>query len=96
MSDPYSDPARQLSRLIAAMRRQWQEELGEPEAPATEAAMHRAHKLLTAIDNGHLATTLADSTVARFIGSEWIENNPWAKPHVARIAGLLESRPDIH
>lgn len=94
MSDPYSDPARQLSRLIAAMRRQWQEELGGAEAPATEAAMHRAHTVLTAIDKGTLTATLAGGTVEAYIGHDWIENNPWARPHILRITTLLGQFPD--
>lgn len=90
MSDPYSDPSRQLSKLIAAIRRQWQEELGEPEAPVTEAVMNRAHTLLTAIDKSTLATVLAGNTVEAYLGFDWIENNPWSRPHVARISALLD------
>lgn len=89
MSDPYSDPARQLSKLISSIRRQWQEELGEPEATATEAAMTSAHKLLNAIDNKNLSATLGGATVEQFIGRDWIDDNPWAKPYVTRIATLL-------
>ena len=89
MSDPYSDPARQLSKLISSIRKQWQEELGEPEAATTEAAMNSAHKLLNAIDNKNLSATLAGVTVEQFIGCGWMDDNPWAKPYITRIAKLL-------
>jgi hypothetical protein len=79
-----------LSKLISAIRKQWQEALGEPEAPAAEAAMRNAHRLLAAIGKHTVAETLAGVTVEQFLGPAWVRANPWAWSYIADIAADLE------
>lgn len=95
MMDSYSDPSRQLGKFIAALTRQWKEELGSPEASATEAVLRKAHQLLSDVNS-------AQGTGARLhsrVPPEWLDSNPWASPHIQRIDRILgeplpvDSRP---
>ena len=86
MMNPYSDPGRQLGKFIAALTRQWKEELGSPEARATEAVLRKAHQLLSDVNS-------TQGTGARLLPrlpAEWLDNNPWASPHIQRIDRILE------
>jgi hypothetical protein len=91
MQNRHSEPAGQLSKLISALQKQWREELGGPEAPATEAALKRAQDLLTAVRDGSAPRLLAESTVHGYLGEAWLTANPWAGPHVQRIEAAIRA-----
>lgn len=95
MMDPYSDPSRQLGKFIAALTRQWKEELGSPEASATQAVLSMAHQLLSDVN----AAQGTDARLLSRLPPEWLDNNPWASPYIQRIDRILgeplpvDSRP---
>jgi hypothetical protein len=91
MQNRPSELARHVSKLISAIQKQWMEELGEPEAPATEAALQSAQRLLTAIRDGSIARLLADGTIGQHLGGSWIATHPWAKPHVQKIESAIRT-----
>ena len=81
--------ARQLSKLIAALERQRQAELGMPEAAVTAAVLQRTHRLLMALNAGQAAAGLDGATLTGYLDAAWLEANPWAAGPVARIETLL-------
>jgi hypothetical protein len=95
MQNRHAELARHLSKLISAIQRQWMEQLGEPEAPLSEAAMHRAHKLLTAAQEGRAAAALAGGSVADFLGRDWLDAQPWAGPHVQKIQAAIDTFSNV-
>ncbi len=75
--------SREISKLIAAIEREWREELGAPEATLTETVLRKVHRLLTTIDqNGAPRET---EQLQSQIGPVWLESHPWAIPYVIRI-----------
>ena len=87
----HDDPARQLSKLIAALERQRREELGGPEAAATALVMHKAHRLLTAVTAaGQLAELAPSQGLRLYLGAEWVEANPWAAGPIEKIDAALK------
>jgi hypothetical protein len=86
MQNRQSDQARQLSKLISALQKQWQQELGEPGATLTEAALRGAQSLLSASHSGVIAGMLASAPIEHHVGADWVAANPWAQPYLARIA----------
>lgn len=91
MQNRPSEAAGQLSKLISTLQRQWREELGGPEAPATEAALRRAQELLTAVRDGSIPRLLAGGSIERHLGETWLAANPWAKPHVQKIESAIRA-----
>lgn len=91
MQNRDSEPARHLSKLISTLQRQWREELGGPDAAATEAALRNAQNLLTAVRDGSAPRLLADGPLERYLGVAWIAANSWARPYVARIEAAIRA-----
>ena len=81
--------ARQLSKLIAALERQRQAELGMPEAAVTSAVLQRTHRLLMALNAGQAAAWLDGATLTTYLDAAWLEANAWAAGPVAKIEALL-------
>ncbi|MFN5745164.1 MAG: hypothetical protein ACK443_03630 [Methylococcaceae bacterium] len=86
MQNRQSDQARQLSKLISAMQKQWQQELGELGAALTEAALRGAQNLLSASHSGAIAGMLASAPIEHHVGMDWVAANPWAQPYLSHIA----------
>lgn len=93
---PCAALARQLSKLIAALDKQWQEELGGPEAPATALVLQKAQRLLTRSMGGQPLELADGRRLADHLGRDWMEANPWAAGHIARIDSLLTDGGQSH
>lgn len=76
---------REISKLIAAIEREWKEELGAPEAVATERALRKTHQFLTGLSEGKPPGMEPPETLSDVLGAAWLESHPWAIPHVAKI-----------
>jgi hypothetical protein len=76
---------REISKLIAAIEREWKEELGAPEAVATERALRKTHQFLTGLTDGKPLGLETPETLSDLLGAAWLESHPWAIPHVAKI-----------
>ena len=85
------DLARQLSKLISAMERQRREELGGPEAARTELALRRTHRLMTDINGNKPPDPEASLGLARYLGTDWVDENPWAVTYLNRIETALRT-----
>ena len=80
---PSADLARQLSNLIAALEREWKEDLGGPEAPETAIVLQKTHRLLTTITGGKPLVLAGDARLSDYLG------NAWANVHIDNIHGVL-------
>jgi hypothetical protein len=89
MDNPHSTAARELSKLISALRKQWLEELGGPEAARTEAVLKNAHRLLAEVNAGNPPQPPSHAALETELGAAWLAVNPWARPHVQRLAAVL-------
>lgn len=83
--------ARQLSKLISAMERQRREELGSPEATRTGRALHQAHRLMTDISGNKPPAAEAGRGLAEYLGTDWVDENPWAATYLSRIETALRT-----
>lgn len=83
---------RELSKLIAAIEREWREELGGPEAPLTESVLRKVHRLLTTLKQEN--ARCEHERLLNQIGPDWLESHPWAAPYVQRIDAALASLGD--
>jgi len=84
--------SRELSKLIAAIEREWREELGGPEAPHTESVLKKVHRLLTTLKQESPGCKY--ERLMSQIGTDWLESHPWATPYVQRIDAALASMGD--
>lgn len=91
MQNRPSEAAGQLSKLLSTLQRQWREELGGPEASATEAVLRKAQELLTAVRDGSVLRLLAGGSVEGHLGETWLAVNPWARPHVQKIESAIRA-----
>ena len=79
--------SRDLSKLIAAIEKEWREELGGPEAPLTESVLRKVHRLLTTIKQE--TSDRQQECLLSQIGPDWLESHPWAVTYVKRIDTAL-------
>ena len=79
--------SRDISKLIAAIEREWREELGGAEAAQTETVLRKVHRLLTILNQDHLDREF--DRLQTQIGPDWLESHPWAMPYVLRIDAAL-------
>lgn len=84
--------SRDLSKLIAAIEREWREELGGPDAPLTESVLRKVHRLLNSFQQDSRSHEI--ESLQSQIGPEWLESHPWAAPYVQRIDAGLASMSD--
>lgn len=83
---------RELSKLIAAIEREWREELGGPEAPLTESVLRLVHRFLTTLKQERSGRE--HERLLNQIGPDWLESHPWATPYVQRIDATIASMGD--
>lgn len=89
-SSSYAHPARQLSKLIAALERQWREELGGPEAAATALVLRKAHGLLKVANADQPAVFAPGQRLRDYLGAAWVDLNPWAAGPIDKIDATLK------
>lgn len=79
--------------LISAIQKEWGAETGGPMSEASEEVMHTSHDLLQAAKKGSIASVLGSSTVAEFLGEEWVHAHPRVWPHIQVLEAL--EKPDV-
>ncbi|MNR27791.1 hypothetical protein D3C85_1450780 [compost metagenome] len=75
-------------KLIAAIQKEWGIEAGGPEAAASEEAMHAAHGLLQAASKfGAIESVIGSSSVATYLGEQWVQAHPQVLPYIEALEG---------
>ena len=77
-------------RLVSAIQKEWNAELGEHTATESEAVMHTSHGLLLAAKAETLESELAGRTVAQYLGEGWIGRHPSVIPAVRELQLLIK------
>lgn len=73
------------------MERQRREELGGPDAARTERALRRTHRLMTDITGNKPPDPEAVRGLAGYLGTDWVDENPWAGTYLNRIETALRT-----
>ena len=71
-----SDVRKAAGKLVSAIQKEWELELGEPGAAVSEEVMHNSHDFLKANTSEELAQILNGRTVAEFLGVQWVRVHP--------------------
>lgn len=74
---------------MAALERQWREELGGTEAAATALVMRKAHRLLTSLAPDKPSELAPGQGLRHYLGDGWVEVNPWAAGPIEKIDAAL-------
>jgi hypothetical protein len=83
---------RAVGKLVAAVQKEWHEEAGEDRAAISEQVMDRCHDLLKAAKQGSLQATLGTSSLAEFLGSEWLREHPRVQSFVEDLKTAVTPR----
>ena len=62
-------------KLISAIQKEWNLELGEPQADESENVMYKAHDLLQAAKENNFSQVLCGKTVTEYLGKDWVKNH---------------------
>lgn len=82
---------RHLSRLIAALHRQWLEELGTLEGHGTRSMLTRTEQLLTRIKAGENSPENPANLLEYLLNAEWHQENIWAESYFIRLNELMKT-----
>ena len=61
-------------KLIAAVQKEWNSELGEPRSTESEQVMSDCHKLHSSGENRKIEVILEKDTVTDFLGARWVKD----------------------
>jgi len=72
--------------LIAAIQKEWVEEMGGPTAAASERVMHASHLLLQAASaSGSVSSVVGTASVSDFLGQSWVDTHPSVLPFIRTL-----------
>jgi len=75
-------------KLIAAIQKEWDMELGEPEAATSYDVMSAAHSLLQAASKfGSIEGVIGSGSVETFLGERWVRAHPRVSPFIEVLEG---------
>ena len=63
-------------KLISAIQKEWNLELGETRANKSENVMYKAHDLLQAAKANDFPQILCGKTVTEYLGKNWVKDHP--------------------
>lgn len=73
-------------KLITAIQKEWGIEAGEPQAAASENAMHAAHDLLQAASKfGSIVSVTGSGSVVGVLGEQWVQAHPQVLPYIVAL-----------
>jgi len=76
-------------KLISAIQKEWNKELGEPGGRVSELVMAKAQDLLTAAKENRVLAVLDGLSVTRFLGETWVRQHPGVKQCIAGFEAML-------
>ncbi len=78
-------------KLISAIQKEWDSEIGTPAADLSLSVMDRGHELLQAAKKGQVSVRLGRHSVSDFLGVAWLELHPSVLPAVQALEVQLSS-----
>ena len=82
-------------KLILAIRKEWGEVVGEPDAALAQKVMNRAHTLLQAAQIASVASLLDGRSVAEYLDPVWVEMHPSVKPSIEAFIAALSAHGNV-
>lgn len=82
-------------KLILAIQKERNEELGEPEAVVARKVMDRAHVLLQASDSASVLNLLDGRTVSEYLDPVWVEMHPSVKPCIEAFVAAVNAHENV-
>jgi len=80
-------------KLIAAIQKEWGNEIGEPGAVGSENVMHAAHQLLQAASKlGSIKSVIGQGSVSAYLGAQWVQAHSQILPYIAALEDANERR----
>jgi len=76
-------------KLISAIQKEWNKDLGEPRAEISENVMGEAHYILQARTIENAKKLLGSRTVKQYLGELWVKRHPDVLPVISRLEKLL-------
>ncbi len=77
-------------KLILAIQKEWDKELGDLTAKECEETMYRAHDLLQGTKTGTVIQILNGRSVADFLGVEWVKRHPKVLVYISNFESELD------
>jgi hypothetical protein len=75
-------------KLISAIQREWDAEVGTPESVVSEEVMHAAHSLLQAAKADSMASVIGTGSVSDFLGKPWVHAHPQVWPYIQMLESV--------
>ncbi|MDH5354953.1 MAG: hypothetical protein OEY09_10965 [Gammaproteobacteria bacterium] len=82
-------------KLISAIQKEWDNEMGEPEAEESENIMHKGHDILKAARNNNISSILNGMNVTQFLGDIWVHKHPNVKQSIANFEAVLNAFENV-
>jgi len=76
-------------KLISAIQKEWNTELGEPEAEISEEIMNKGHDLLEGAKNNNLEGLLKGMSVTQFLGDLWVHKHQGVKESILNLEAAM-------
>ncbi|WP_444930362.1 hypothetical protein ACJJIF_00800 [Microbulbifer sp. SSSA002] len=77
-------------KLISAIQKEWNEEIGTPQAAHSEDVIELAHELLQARDAKTMKTLLQNRTIDEFLGEFWVRRHPTIRAAIQYLERTIE------
>ena len=78
-------------KLISAIQKEWNAEIGDPSSVESERVLHSSHDLLQAARSGMLANVLHGSSIADFIGADWMRRHSTVVPFIRTLENTAKA-----
>ena len=75
--------------LISAIQKEWNNEIGEPEAVTSEEIMNKGHDLLKGAKNNNLENVLKGMSVSQFLGDMWVQKHQSVKKSILSLEAAI-------
>ena len=82
-------------KLISAIQKEWNKELGESSAKISEEVMYRGHDLLKASKANQVKTTLGGMSVSQYLGETWVHRHPSVKQSIANLESVINEANSV-
>ena len=85
-----SDSEKAAGKLISAIQKEWNEEMGTPQAEQSEEVMGLAHNLLQARIASSMKEKLKNRTVSEYLGEFWVRRHPSVSSSIHSLELAIE------
>lgn len=85
-----SESEKAAGKLISAIQKEWNKEIGTPQSEQSEDVMDLAHKLLQARTAEVMNVLLANKSICEFLGEFWVRRHPSVSSAIHALEQAIE------